>query len=69
MKLLDGKKTYLTMLVVIVLAGIDAFNGYCGGLTENAPAICGSAFQVPEFVYAILGALGIYTRSVAKPKA
>lgn len=57
---LKGIKTYLTLGVLVILAGVDAYNGYC---VSNA--LTCKAFNVPEIVYAILGGLGIYTRSIA----
>ena len=62
---LNGKKTYLTMIVIIVLGVIDAWNGYCG--LENTVPFCFN-INIPEVVYIVLAALGIYTRSVVKPK-
>ena len=66
LKFLDGYKTYITMAVIIILAVINGWNEYCGGLIE-APNWC-IDIAIPEYVFAILGALGIYTRKVAKPK-
>ena len=66
MSFLDGKKTYLTMIVMIILAVINGYNDYCA--TEGAADLCTkfSGFQVPEFIYGILAATGIYTRKVAR---
>jgi hypothetical protein len=66
MKFLQGKKTYLTMLIIIMVAGINGWNDYCATLVE-APSYCVN-INVPEWVFAVLASLGIYTRSVAKPK-
>lgn len=59
---LEGKKTYVVMAAAIILSAIDGYNSYCNG------AGC-HAFDVPSWAYAVLASLGIYTRSVAKPKA
>ena len=56
-KFFEGKRTYLTMAVVIILAVINSLND--GGYTH---------IHVPDIVFSILGALGIYTRAIAKPK-
>jgi len=66
-KFLEGKRTYATMAVIIILAVINAWNGYCQGLAV-VPSYCVS-IAVPEWVFAILAALGIYTRAIAKPAA
>jgi len=58
---LEGKKTYLVMICVIVFGALDAWNGYCA--TEACKVI-----EIPAYVFSILGALGIYTRIVAKTK-
>jgi len=57
LKWLEGKKTYITMLVVIALGAIGALNeqGYVD-------------WTVPEWVFSILGSLGIAARAVARPK-
>lgn len=60
LKALEGKKTYLTMAVIIILGGLEAYNQHC-----VASGTC-SAFQVPGFVFTVLGFLGVYTRKVAK---
>lgn len=62
MNWLNGKKTYATMAVIIILAGINGWNEYC--LLNNVPAFC-MQIIVPEWVFGVLGALGIYTRKVA----
>lgn len=56
MKWLEGKKTILTCAVIAVLGAIDSLNG--AGLIH---------FSVPDWVFIILGGLGIYTRRIAKP--
>ena len=58
-KILDGKKTYLTMACIIIFGALDAWNEYCGN------GSC-KVIQVPSILFVILGALGIYTRSVVK---
>jgi hypothetical protein len=63
--LLQGKKTYLVMAVTIILAALESFSGMCETMTD-APGWCLS-FDIPEWVYAILGGMGVYTRKVAKP--
>lgn len=57
MKWLQGKKTYLVMIATILIGGIDA---------ADASGVIN--FNIPETVYVVLGALGIYTRAVVKPK-
>ena len=59
---LAGKRTYITMALIIIFGALDAYNGHC--LTTE---LCKS-FAVPAWIFSILGALGIYTRSIAKPK-
>ena len=59
-KILDGRKTYLTMFVIIALGALDAYNQHCAGT-----GTC-MAYAVPGWVYSILGGLGICTRSQAK---
>jgi hypothetical protein len=56
-KFLEGKKTILTCAAIAIFGGIDAMNA--AGLTN---------IQIPAIVFSILGALGIWTRAVAKPK-
>jgi len=58
---MDGKKTYLVMAAVVIFGAIDAWNEHCGF------AGC-KLIEVPKWIYPILGTLGVYTRSVAKPK-
>lgn len=60
---LEGKKTYAIMGVTILLAALDGYNEYC-----NGAGAC-KAFDVPTWAYAVLASLGIYSRSVVKPKA
>lgn len=62
-KFLEGKKTYLTMVVMIILAAINGWNEYCA--TDEAAKFCFN-IQIPDFVFALLATLGIYTRKVAK---
>jgi len=59
---LKGYRTYITMVVMIVLGAIEGWNQYCGGTGCKI-------VEVPGFVFSILAALGIYTRSIATPKA
>lgn len=61
-KLLAGKKTFIVMGVVIILGAIESYNQHCG----NPVNLC-KALDIPPFVYSALGALGIWTRKVAKP--
>ena len=56
-KWLEGKKTYMVMAVTLILGAIEA--GQQAGIIT---------WQIPGLVFTILGALGWYTRSVAKPK-
>ena len=68
MNFLKGYKTYLVMVVVIILSGVEGFSQWCGTLDPTAaPSFCFTG-GVPAWVYTILATLGIYTRSVAKPK-
>jgi hypothetical protein len=62
MNWLKGKRTYLTMVVIIALSAINGWNEYCA--TEGAAGFCVNV-SIPEYAYAILGTLGIYTRSLA----
>lgn len=62
---LEGKKTYIIMGVAILFAVIDTWNGLCG---ETIKAVWCKDLNIPPYVFGILAALGIYTRSVAKPK-
>ena len=62
---LEGKKTYIVLVVTLLLGGLETWNALCG---ETIQAKWCVDFIVPPYVYAILAALGIYTRSVAKPK-
>lgn len=55
MKFLEGKKTYIVMVVTAIVGGIDALN--------QAHLI---AWSIPSFVFVILAMLGVYTRAVAK---
>ena len=59
MKWLEGKKTYLVMACIIIFGALDAWNEYCLGGTCKV-------VEIPSFVFSLLGALGIYTRKVAK---
>lgn len=59
-KFLEGKKTYLVMAVTMILAGIDEYNARCVG------EAC-SQIDVPSWVFAVLGGMGIATRKLAKP--
>lgn len=60
-KILEGKKTYITMALIVIFGGLDAWNTHC--ITEGCKVI-----NIPPFVFSVLGALGIWTRAVAKPK-
>ena len=64
LKFLEGKKTYLVMVVMIVLSAVNGFSDYCGDLTE-APSYCFTG-GVPEWIYTVLATLGIYTRKIVK---
>lgn len=59
---LEGKKTYIILGVTALLGALDAYNGYC------VSSVACKAFDVPPVVYTVLAGLGVYTRSVAKPK-
>ncbi len=59
-KLLEGKKTYITMAIIAILGALDAYNGHC-----VATSLC-KAFAVPGWIFSILAALGVYTRAIAK---
>lgn len=58
-KFFAGKKTYLTMACIIIFGAIDAWNEYCG--TAGCKVV-----EIPSIVFVGLGALGVYTRKVAK---
>jgi len=62
MGFLKGRKTYITMVVMIALGALDSWNGYCAG--QEVASFC-TQIQVPSFVFSILATLGIYTRSLA----
>lgn len=62
---LEGKKTYIILGVTILLGTLETWNALCG---ETITAQWCVDFIVPPYVYAILAALGIYTRKVAKLK-
>ena len=55
LKFIEGKKTIFICATIAVFGAIDAMNS--AGMTH---------IQVPEIVFTVLGALGIYTRSIAK---
>lgn len=62
---LDGKKTYIILGVAIILGAFETWNSLCGETIQAAWCV---DIIIPPYVYAILASLGIYTRSVAKPK-
>ena len=62
---LEGKKTYVIMTVGIIMSAIDVWNNLCG---EQIIANWCVDVKIPTIVFTILFALGIYTRSAAKPK-
>lgn len=62
---LEGKKTYIVLGVTLILGALETWNSLCG---EKIQAKWCVDFIVPPIVYAILAALGIYTRSQVKPK-
>lgn len=62
MNFLKGKKTYLTMIVIIVLSAIGGWNEYCSG--KDVVSFC-TQVNVPEWIFGVLATLGIYTRSQA----
>lgn len=62
---LEGKKTYIVLGVALILGCVETWNALCG---ETIQAKWCVDFIVPPVVYAILAALGIYTRAVAKTK-
>lgn len=59
MDFLKGKKTYITMAVLIILGAIEGYNEYCNG------GVGCKVIQVPGFIFSALAVLGIYTRSQA----
>ena len=59
MKLLEGKKTYIVMLVTIILSVIDEHYAQC--MTE----VCAST-DIPNWIYGVMAGLGVWTRRVAK---
>lgn len=68
-KLLDfmrGRRTYATMAVIIILGLIDGWNSSCASMPD--PVAWCINVRIPEWVFALLGALGIYTRSLANKK-
>ena len=60
---LEGKKTYIVLGVAMVLGLVETWNALCG---ETVQAKWCIDFVVPPVVYAVLAALGIYTRSQSK---
>jgi fused signal recognition particle receptor len=58
-----NKKPYVIMVVGIIMAGIDVWNSLCG---EKIIANWCIDVVVPAWVFGVLFALGIYTRSQAK---
>ena len=60
MEKLKGFRTYLVLGVAVILGAVDSYNAHC-----IANELVCKAFEVPSFVYSILAALGIYTRSLA----
>lgn len=65
MKWLEGKKTYIVLAVALILGGVDAWNTAC--LDAVDISWC-KQLAVPSWVFSVLAAMGIWTRSVAKPK-
>lgn len=63
MKWLEGKKTYIVLIVTIALGLVETWNQYCLG--ADVVTFC-RQIQVPGFIFTGLGMLGIYTRSVVK---
>lgn len=63
-KFLEGKKTYLVMVVMIALSAANGFSDWCGQ-SESPLSFCFTG-GVPEWVYTVLATLGIYTRKVAR---
>ena len=57
---LKGKKTYLTMVIIIAFGTIGGWNEYCSG--SDVVTFC-KQIIVPDWIFAVLGTLGIYTRS------
>lgn len=62
---LEGKKTYIILGVSIALGALETWNALCG---ETIQAKWCVDFIVPPYIYAVLAALGIYTRKAAKLK-
>ena len=62
LKKLKGYRTYITMVVMIVLGAINGWNQYCSG--ADVADFCFN-IQIPGVVFSVLAALGIYTRSLA----
>lgn len=62
---LEGKKTYVVLGVAVILGIVETWNSLCGETIQDKWCV---DFIIPPVVYAILAALGIYTRAVAKPK-
>ena len=60
-KALEGKKSFIVAGLTLAFGALDVWNQYCGG------AGC-KVIEIPAIVFTVLGALGLWTRSVAKPK-
>lgn len=54
------------MAVIIILGLIDGWNSSCASMPD--PVAWCINVRIPEWVFALLGALGIYTRSLANKK-
>ena len=60
---LDGKKTHIVMIALVLTGILDAVDKYCGGSLQ----ICQNV-NIPSWIYPIYGVLGSWARSVAKAK-
>ena len=60
---LEGKRTFITLGIAVLLGAIETYNLYCG-----IPSNMCKVFDIPPFIYSFLAGIGIYTRAIAKPK-
>ena len=63
---LDGKKSYITATVNIILGAIMAFGQYCMEAPPDQQVPFCQVIAIPGIVFIVTGALGIWTRKKAK---
>jgi hypothetical protein len=63
-KYFEGKKTKITMVVLIAYGVLETWNGYCGVVNQDW---C-TNIVLPEWIPIVLGLLGFQFRNMAKPK-